>query len=223
MTVLLVDSEEGYGQALTAGGFDIVITDLNLPWTDGLTVLRDVRERYPFCPVIMFTGTGSEEVAVEAMKAGLDDYVLKRTAAFDRLNAAIHSALIRIRDRVEVVDAEWRYRRLFDRVPVGLYRTTPTGEFIDANPAMVEMLGYGRLEEMISTSAAETYTDPAERVRWQELMDREGTVKDFLARVRRRDGTELWVEDNSRAVRDMDGRTFCYEGSLTDVTERVEV
>ncbi|MCI0497970.1 MAG: PAS domain S-box protein, partial [Thermoplasmata archaeon] len=223
VAITLVDDESGYSDALAAGGFDIVITDLNLPWTDGLRVLREVRERYPFCPVIMFTGTGSEETAVEAMKAGLDDYVLKRTTTFDRLNAAIHSALVRLQDRSDAIDTEGRYRRLFDRVPIGLYRTTPDGVFIDANPAMVEMLGYKRLEDLIATRAAQTYLDPADRAHWQELMDGAGTVKDFHARVKRRDGIVLSVEDNSRAVRDHFGHVICYEGSLTDVTERVEI
>ena len=53
--------------------FDAVITDFHLRWTDGLKILRAVRERDLDCPVVMFTGTGNEEVAVEAMKAGLDD------------------------------------------------------------------------------------------------------------------------------------------------------
>jgi anti-anti-sigma regulatory factor/DNA-binding NarL/FixJ family response regulator len=64
--------------ALAAGNFDVVITDYYLNWTDGLQVLRAVKEKFPDLPVIMVTGTGSEEVAIEGMKAGLSDYVLKR-------------------------------------------------------------------------------------------------------------------------------------------------
>ncbi|MEG4806811.1 response regulator [Microcoleus sp. F8-D3] len=64
-------------QILTAGGFDIVITDYQLHWSDGLTILQKVHSRYPNCPVIMCTDSGSEQVAVEAMKAGLSDYVFK--------------------------------------------------------------------------------------------------------------------------------------------------
>ncbi|MEG4066354.1 PAS domain-containing protein [Microcoleus sp. Pol11C2] len=64
-------------QILAVGGFDIVITDYQLHWSDGLTILQKVHSRYPNCPVIMCTDSGSEQVAVEAMKAGLSDYVFK--------------------------------------------------------------------------------------------------------------------------------------------------
>ncbi len=62
---------------LAAGGFDLVITDYQLHWSDGLSILQKVHSRYPNCPVIMCTDSGSEQVAVEAMKAGLSDYVFK--------------------------------------------------------------------------------------------------------------------------------------------------
>ena len=67
---------KGFAQALEAGDFDLVITDYQLRWSNGLAVLRTVRERYPDLPVIMFTATGNEEIAVEAMKSGLEDYIL---------------------------------------------------------------------------------------------------------------------------------------------------
>ena len=82
-------------QALKADGFDAVVTDYQLRWSDGLAVLRAVKERYPDCPVVMFTNTGSEEIAVEAMKAGLSDYVLKLPKYYNRLPAAVQLALER--------------------------------------------------------------------------------------------------------------------------------
>ncbi|HJX29942.1 MAG TPA: response regulator [Thermoanaerobaculia bacterium] len=80
-------------QVLEEGDFDAVITDFQLRWTDGLAVLRAVRARYPQVPVVMFTNTGTEEVAVEAMKSGLDDYVIKAPRHYNRLPAALRAAL----------------------------------------------------------------------------------------------------------------------------------
>ncbi|MBD1896384.1 response regulator [Coleofasciculus sp. FACHB-129] len=85
----------GLNQALAADGFDAVVTDYQLRWSDGLQVLRAVKDRYPDCPVVMFTNTGSEEIAVEAMKAGLSDYVLKLPKYYNRLPAAVQLALER--------------------------------------------------------------------------------------------------------------------------------
>ncbi len=81
--------------ALNADHADLVVTDYRLQFSTGLEVLRMVRERLPDCVVVMFTGTGTEEVAVEAMKAGLDDYVVKRRNHLPRLVASIRSALDR--------------------------------------------------------------------------------------------------------------------------------
>jgi len=72
-----IKNNQDFNGALKDKKFDLVITDYKVHWIDGLEVLRKVKEIDPDCPVIMFTGTGNEEVAVAAMKAGLDDYVIK--------------------------------------------------------------------------------------------------------------------------------------------------
>ena len=80
-------------EAVDHGEFNIVITDYQLRWTDGLQVVKAIKTQRPDCPVIMFTATGSEEVAVEAMKNGLDDYVIKNVHHLVRLCAAVRSVL----------------------------------------------------------------------------------------------------------------------------------
>ncbi len=211
---------QGFEQALEKGDFALVITDYQLRWTDGLAVLRAVKTRWEDCPVVMFTGTGSEEVAVEAMKAGLDDYVLKSPRHFVRLPLAVRSALDRSRQRRAVKESEARYWRLFDGLPIGLYLTTPEGKFIDANPALAQMLGYHDREAFLDADLAELYIDASDRQRWKQLMEREGIVRDFEVRLRRRDGAIIWARDTARAEFDADGRVRYYEGSLEDITER---
>ena len=93
LQVECVAGAQDLAQALEANRFDLAITDYKLGWTDGLAVLRAVKSHKPDCPVIMFTGTGSEDVAVEAMKAGLDDYVRKSPRHLARLVAAVRLAL----------------------------------------------------------------------------------------------------------------------------------
>ncbi|HYF51453.1 MAG TPA: response regulator [Planctomycetota bacterium] len=72
---------------------DVVITDHSLGWSNGLKVVAACKERWPYCPIIMFTGTGGEEVAVEGMKAGLDDYIVKAPNQYYKLRAAVSRAL----------------------------------------------------------------------------------------------------------------------------------
>lgn len=105
----------GLESALTGDGFDAVITDFQLHWTDGLAILRAIRDRDPYIPVVMFTGTGGEEVAVEAMKAGLDDYVIKKAQHFVRLPVALRSAIDRAADRRAARAAREEMARLLER------------------------------------------------------------------------------------------------------------
>src|SRR6478672_2641964 len=114
-----VTDQESLDKALGDGGFDLVITDYQLRWSDGLKVLREVKRLWPNVPVVMFTGTGSEEVAVEAMKAGLDDYVIKSPRHFAKLPAAAMNALKQSKMRLQKAEAESSFARLFETMPIG--------------------------------------------------------------------------------------------------------
>ena len=93
--IIQVKDRKDLEQALGEKKIDAAILDYELRWTDGLRLLREFKERDPELPVNMFTATGSEEVAVEVMKAGLDDYVLKTSEHLERLRASVVQALER--------------------------------------------------------------------------------------------------------------------------------
>jgi len=112
------------------------------------------------------------------------------------------------------------YRELFNRVPIGLYRTTPDGEIVDVNPALVRMLGHPDREALLAEAADCVYARPDARERWTAEMDAHGTVSGFEAEWRRCDGALLWVEENAHAVRAEDGTILHYDGSAQDVTAR---
>ncbi|MEJ2558810.1 MAG: PAS domain S-box protein [Anaerolineae bacterium] len=153
------------------------------------------------------------------------------TAAAHQVGLAIEKArlLAAERQRADELDAlrttmaditEERYRTLFDGLPVGLYRTTPAGQSVDVNLALVQMLGYPSREDLLAINWASIYLDPGERVGWQALMEREGVVRDFEVKHRRHDGTVIWVKDTARAVKDEQGQVLYYEGSMEDITGR---
>lgn len=120
----------------------------------------------------------------------------------------------------ELRESTARYRSLVEGVPVGIYRTTPAGQILDANPALVEMLGYPDRESLLAAHAADIYVNPAERSEWQNTLEHENVVRGFEVQFRRRDGTIIWVRDTARVVRDDEGRMLHYEGIWEDVTQR---
>lgn len=116
-------------------------------------------------------------------------------------------------------ESEDHYRSLFDRVKDGVYRSTHEGRFVDINPAMVSMFGYKDKAEMLQADIKnDLYFAPEER----DSSDLEiGMSNVEVFRMRRKDGSEIWVEDNGFYELDDNGKPLYHEGILRDVTERV--
>jgi PAS domain S-box-containing protein len=116
--------------------------------------------------------------------------------------------------------SEQKFHSLFDSVPVGLYRSTPEGQIIDANPALVEMLGYPTREALLAVSAEELYPNPAQRRQLRSRLEQEGIVHAFPSQLRRHDGAVIWVEGYTQVIRGDNGQVMYFQGSLIDITER---
>jgi len=119
-------------------------------------------------------------------------------------------------------ESEEGFRSLFDGVPIGLYRTTPKGQIVDANQALVQMLGYSDRDSLLGVNVTEIYVNPEDRRHELPLLERKG-VKHSELQLRRQDRTIILVQDNARTVQDAAGRMLYYEGSLEDITERKKI
>jgi len=210
-------------RALNAEPYDLVITDYNLGFTDGFTLLDALKARWPDCPVILCTGSLSEEIAVAALRKGLDDYVLKDQQRVLRLPAAVRSAVEHARQRVAARAAEVRYQALFEGAPVGLVQSRTDGRMLAANPAAARIWGYPDVASFLRINSRELYTDPEDRGRLMAILESEDTVHNFEIHGRRGDGTLAWVNASVRRMRDAGGRVLHYEWSLQDITERKEL
>jgi PAS domain S-box-containing protein/putative nucleotidyltransferase with HDIG domain len=116
-------------------------------------------------------------------------------------------------------ESEERYRTLFAGMLDGVYRSTHDGKFVDVNPAMLNMFGYESREEMLALDIAhDLYFAPEER---NSLFLDTGQEKVDVFRMKRKDGSEIWVEDHGRYVHDEEGNVIYHEGILRDVTERI--
>lgn len=139
--------------------------------------------------------------------------------------AFIHTAATQLSQAValtrvvsELAASEKRYRSLFDRVPIGLFRATQGGRILDANPALVRMAGFPDRESFLAANLADLYVHPEDRRRLEAA---EGEVHRFEAELRRYDGTTMWARINAQVIQE-EGRTL-YEGSVEDVTEHKQL
>ena len=114
--------------------------------------------------------------------------------------------------------SEERYRTLFDGMMDGIYRSTHDGKFVDVNPAMAKMFGYSSREEMLAVDIKkDLYFAPEDRD--SHVLD-DGQEEVNVYRMRRKDGSEIWVEDHGYYVRDERGDILYHEGMLRDITGR---
>jgi PAS domain S-box-containing protein len=208
-----------FEEALEEGDFDLVVTEYKLYWADGLQVLEQIKARRPECPVIMVTGSGNEEIAAAAMKAGADDYLNKSLHYLQGLLRTVRPFLAG-GEQAFAGNPGPGYLRLFDLVPVALYRIDPRGKVLNANLALVQLLGYGSRKELLAVNSREFYARPEDRLRWRQLIKRDGAVRNFDVQVRRKDGSVLWVRNNAQAIRGEQGRIAWYEGCAEDITSR---
>jgi PAS domain S-box-containing protein len=218
-----VETEEDFIAACDKGGFDTMLADFNLPSYDGLSALAVARERCPDIPFIFVSGKMGEEIAIESLKSGATDYVLKNN--FKRLVPSVKRALEEFELRKErryaakiLRESEERYRSLFENSMDAIMLTMPDGRIIDVNPEACRMLGYTRDEltklkrdEVIDT--ADPRLIPALNERSETGMFR--GERTFI----RKDGTKIPCELSSVLYKDVDGID---RGSLIihDVTER---
>ncbi|MGQ9462456.1 MAG: response regulator [Candidatus Fervidibacter sp.] len=216
-----ISKPEDFKATLEEGGFDIVITDYQLHWTDGFSVLRRIKACYPDCPVIMFTATGSEEIAVEAMKAGFDDYVIKTAKHLPRLVAAVRVAIERMEEKVKAREMEERYRQLFTSLPVGIFRASPDGRWMEANPAMLKILRAETERSLTYHSLWHLFANSPDREQaFRQLLESEQLSLPQVLLIRF-DGSNFWARLEATLTRDISGNFRWIDGVIMDVTPLV--
>ena len=131
-----------------------------------------------------------------------------------------------IAERKKIQDAltesERRYRGIFENAVEGIFQSTPEGRFVNMNPAYVRMLGYKSLQEMlegIDDISTQYYVDPGDRDHFMEVLELQGIIREFEARVYKKDGSIIWTSVNASAVKDRKGDILYYEGIVEDITE----
>jgi len=226
--VVEAPSREQFEARLAEGDFDLVLTDFNILGFEGLAVIEAVRAQTPQVPVIIVTGTGSEEVAVEAMKRGAADYVIKTPKHIQRLPVTIqraldHQRLGAERERAEEAlrQSEDRYRLLYEDNPSMYFTVDAEGSVRSVNKFGAKQLGY-TVDELVGQSVLKAIHEDDKQAVLEQLracFQNLAQPVQWEFRKVRKDGSILWVREVARAVHDADGHPV---GLIVceDITER---
>src|SRR5580693_3295092 len=116
--------------------------------------------------------------------------------------------------------AEERYRLIFERTPAGVYRTSLDGRFVECNPALAHILGFESATELAACNTRELYFDPDDRERFLLRLRADGQLTNYELRLRRKDGSTLWILENASIQRGRPGEPDTIEGTMVDITGR---
>ncbi|HVL74985.1 MAG TPA: EAL domain-containing protein [Noviherbaspirillum sp.] len=141
------------------------------------------------------------------------------------LQGFVQDITARIESERALREAERRYRGIFENAVEGMYRSTPEQGFLDVNPALARICGYGSVTELLEAVrdiANQLYADPRRRAALIGQLQQFGEVRSFESEIKRRDGSRTWVSENARVVRDACGNRMVIEGTVSDISERRE-
>jgi PAS domain S-box-containing protein len=227
--IVNVDTREAFIEALKTGAFDVILSDYALPSFNGVAALRIAHESNPDLPFIFVSGTMGEELAIEMLRAGATDYVLKERLS--RLAPSLQRALEEARERRErrradeaLRESEARKRAVLEAALDAIFTIDQYGRILEVNPATERTFGFAA-SEMVGQELAALIVPPALREAHRQGLERQrrtGEAK-VLGRVLempalRRDGHEFPSELTISRV-EVEGSPL-FVGFVRDVTER---
>jgi len=220
------ESLKGGLERLAKEDIHVLLLDLSLSDSSGLDTFHSVQDEYPSIPIIVLSGLDDERIAVNAVHAGAQDYLVKGRVNSQLLTRAIVYSIERTEAKAALLKAQEKYRIIFENAVEGIFQTTPEGCYLSANPALTRIYGYATPEELIDTLTdigRLLYVDPDRRLEFIKAMQENDVVTNFESKIYRKDGTVIWISENVRAVRNEKNELVHYEGTAEDITDRKQV
>ena len=216
-------------EALSSFAPDLILSDYTLPGFGGMDALQIAKQRGPNTPFIFVSGTIGEERAVEAMKQGADDYVMKDNRA--RLAPSVRRALkesgerqARRRTQQELKDSEERFRSVMHFSSIGMALVASAGRWLHVNPALCRIVGYSEEELLAPDFPSINHPDDvdAELRQVRRMLDREIETYHIEKRYYHKDGRIVWVLLSASLVWRRTGEPQYFICQIQDITERLK-
>jgi PAS domain S-box-containing protein len=213
-------------ECLCGSDVDVILLDLGLPDAHGLKTFDQIHALTPLVPIIVLTGQDDDELAVEAVRRGAQDFLVKGQFGSGLLRRSLHYAIERNRMLIDLRRAEEalrasekKYRNIFENVHDVLYQTDANGNFLDISPSVTNHTGYSR-EELIGTPEADLYADHDVSFKLSQELQEKGHLSDYELMVKAKDGRLFPASLNARILSDQTGRPAGREGLWRDISER---
>jgi diguanylate cyclase (GGDEF)-like protein/PAS domain S-box-containing protein len=222
-----VETEAEYLDAIENFEPDLILSDYTLPGFDGPLALQIARLRRPDTPFIFVSGTIGEERAIEALRQGAVDYVLKDSRA--RLVPAIERALQEVTDRNarrwalrELEESEERFRSAMHHSAVGTALVAPDGRWLSVNPALCNIVGYSEAELLAGDIDSMTHPDDAavDTEQVARMLARQIETYQVNKRYVRKDGRVVWTQLSGSLVW-LGGQPHYFIYQIQDITDRI--
>jgi PAS domain S-box-containing protein len=222
-----VTSVDAALEALDSGGFDVVVSDYQMPGADGVDLLRAVRSKWGDIPFILFTGRGREEIAMRALNEGADFYLQKSshtTSMFVELKSMIVQSYRRWSSEKSRDEALERFQRYADTSRDFMYRMrikpSPYIEYF--SPCVKDLVGYEAEEFYRNPDLVFKCLHPDDLERYgKEIDNPQRPEKPVIFRWLHKDGRVVYAEDTWVPVTDSSGEIVAIDGMSRDVTDRV--
>ncbi len=202
---------------------DLALMDVILKGQmDGIEAAGLIKARADI-PVVFLTAH-TDEATLERIKVSEPAGCLFKPVEQRELRAAVDMALYKHGLLRALKESEEKFRNVFENAPVGIYRTTPDGKILIANPALVRILGYSSAAALEARNLqSEGFEAGYPRSVFVAAIESAGEVVGWESVWTKRDGTRAYIRENARVFRDRAGRTLFYEGTVEDVTAQREI
>lgn len=178
----------------------LILLDYRLPDMNGHQIVKKLKEMGFSIPFIVMTSNNDGRMAVEMMKLGAMDYLMKEGNYLDLMVEVIHRTITKLESEKLLKQAEYRlkasekkYRLLFERDVAGNYHTSSDGLIIDCNAAFARIFGYDHHTELIGKPMTTLYLDSLDQDLFLRDLRKDGVLHGYEMRMRHRNGNPVWV------------------------------
>lgn len=212
------------GMAMLATNvFHVLLFDIPQANASALFQITSLAAQAAQLPMLVLGPAESAEYLAEAVFSGAQDYLGRDQLTAPMLRHAMRSAIARHQEHLALFAERNDYYAIFDHLVEGVFRTTADGHYLLANSALARIYGYQSPLELVASIqdiSGSLYAEPGRREEFIRLMQASDTLSGFESRVRRKDGSVIWIRENCRAVRDAQGKLLYYEGTVEDISNQ---